>query len=354
MGTVIYNSKLDSIKPYEVDKTKYSIKLDANESFISFPKELQEQLCNIMTNLDFNRYPDASSEEICRLYAEYCGVEPKKVMAGNGSDELIQILTNAFVGKGDKILTPKPDFSMYKFYTSVMEGSVIEFPLDEELKLDVEKFIETANKEEVRVIIFSNPCNPTGGIIPREAIIKIVESCNALVVVDEAYYDFYGESVVDSIDTYENLAVLRTTSKAMGLAAMRMGFLIANEKLIYNIRKVKPPFNINSLTQAVGALILSNPQISKENVERILEERSFLVEELQSIQSAVSKESFKIHPTKANFVYIKATDAEAIYSKLLQEDIIIRCFGNGAIRITVGSRNENIAVITALRKVMGI
>jgi histidinol-phosphate aminotransferase len=346
------NKKLDNIKPYEVDKRVFKIKLDANESFIPFPQEFYGELSDIIKAIDFNRYPDAEAEELCSLYGDYCGVSRKNVMAGNGSDELIQIITNALLGKGDKILTLKPDFSMYKFYASVIEGTVLEYSLDENLKFDLEDFIQTANREKVKIIIFSNPCNPTGGIIEREAIIKIIETCpEALVVVDEAYYEFYGETMVDCIDKYENLVVLRTTSKAMGLAGVRLGFLISNEELVYNIKKVKPPYNLNSLTQAVGVFLLKNRAASGENVERILKEREFLVEELNSLQSAVGRERFRVFPTKANLVYIRTPEAESIYKALAEMDILIRYFPNNALRITVGSREENIAVTNGLKKI---
>lgn len=352
MGSVVFSEKLSSIKPYEVDKTRYSVKLDANESYLPFPEALQEEVVKMVKSFDFNRYPDAEAEEVRSLYADYCGVDLEKVLAGNGSDELIQIIINAFVGRDDKILTVKPDFSMYKFYTSIMEGRVVEVETDDDFRLDVDKFIEAAQEEKVRVIIFSNPCNPTGTVLPKSDILRIIENTNALVVVDEAYYEFYGETLIDCIDKYENLAVLRTSSKAMGLASLRLGFLIGNEKLINNIKKVKPPYNINGLTQAVGALVLKNTGIVKENVARIIMEREYLLEGLSELEKACSAEKFKIIPTSSNFVYIKSSISEEIYKGLLKEDIVIRYYNSGAIRVTVGSREENALLLAGLKKVL--
>lgn len=346
------SSKLDSIKPYKVDKTKYDIRLDANESFITFSEDILEEVQRKIASINFNRYPDSESEEVCKLYSEYCGAKRQNIMAGNGSDELIQIIINGFLGKDEKILTLKPDFSMYKFYSSIMEGKVIELSLNENMEIDVDKIIDKVKEERPKIVIFSNPNNPTGSVISREDIFKIVESSDSLIIVDEAYYEFYGESVIDSVDKYENLIVLRTCSKAMGMAAARLGFLIANEKLVEIIRKVKPPFNINGLTQAVGEVILSKPALIKSNIQNIIDEREYLLEKLKTIEAQIGKEVFGMFPTGANFVYIKSNRAEEIYRKLLDESISIRSFGNGTIRITVGSREENNKLIFALKKIL--
>jgi histidinol-phosphate aminotransferase len=354
MGTVIQNSKLSSIKAYEIDREKYEIKLDANESFLSFPMELREELKNRLMNVEFNRYPDPESEEVCRLYAEYCGVKPSNVLSGNGSDELIQIIVNGFMSKEEKILTFAPDFSMYKFYTSIMEGKIVELSLDENMKIDGDKVIERANQEHVKIVIFSNPNNPVGVVVPREDILKIVENCNALVVVDEAYFEFYGESVVDCINQYENLIVLRTCSKAVGLAAVRLGFLIANEELIRTIRKVKPPFNVNALSQLAGEIVLKNSMLIGENVSAIVRERDYLFNELKLIENSLGKAEFRVFPGSANFAFIRTGRAEEIYSSLLERSISIRNFNNRALRITVGSRSENEALVTALKVILGV
>ena len=198
--------------------------------------------------------------EVCTLYAQYANVKSINVMAGNGSDECIQIIANTFLNTGDKVAVQSPDFSMYGLYTKVAGGIPIEFPLNEELKLDVEGFISMANREKVKIVFLSNPNNPTGGIIKREDIIKIIEGCKCIVVIDEAYFEFYGQTVVDKIEAYENLIVLRTCSK-IGLAAIRLGFLITNSILMEELKKVKPPYNVNAITQSIACVILKNPEI---------------------------------------------------------------------------------------------
>lgn len=345
MGKLQFHEKLQSIAPYKVDKTLYPIKLDANESFITFSESLKEELAESIKNVAFNRYPDPDATEVCELYSKYCGCDIDNIIAGNGSDELIQVIVNAFMGKADKALTLKPDFSMYKFYSSLIGANIVEFELDENMNFNVEEFVRKANTEKVKLIIFSNPNNPSGGVISQEKINFILEQTEALVVVDEAYYEFYGESSIKFINKYGNLAVLRTCSKAMGIAATRLGFLISNKNVIDNIKKVKPPFNVNSLTQALGAVILKKTELINRNIESILIERRYLVENLKKC----FRGNAVIYPTNANFIYIKCDNFEFIYKQLLTKGISIRYFKDGAIRITVGNREENKRIILELK-----
>jgi histidinol-phosphate aminotransferase len=347
MGSFQFNEKLKDIEPYVFDKTKYPIRLDANESFFTFPKALKEEFVDKLSSLELNRYPDGDADEVCELYSEYCGVPRENIMAGNGSDELIQILVNAFLEKNDKILTLKPDFSMYGFYTSVIGGKVIGFDYNEDMTLDYKKLILIANSEKVKLIIFSNPNNPAGSIIPPDIIRTIVESCNAMVIVDEAYYEFYGDSSLNLIKDHDNVAILRTCSKAMGLAAARLGFLISNKNVIYNVRKVKPPFNVNALTQAAGTVILKYRDLIQGNIQSILEGREFLIKGLGEILG----DGYSILPTYSNYVYIKCNNSREIYDKLLQKGISIRYFAD-AIRITVGNKKENEALLFELRNII--
>lgn len=344
MGMLIINDKLNRIEPYIVDKTEYSVKLDANESFLNFPQSLKEELMDALMKVLYNRYPDPESEQLCRLYGQYCGVDSKYILAGNGSDEIIQTLMNGFLNCGDAVLTLKPDFSMYKFYASLLGAYVYEYDLDENLTFDLEDFIRVALDEEVKIIIFSTPNNPTGAVVSREHIIKIVEETDALVVVDEAYFEFHGETVVDLITKYENLAVLRTCSKAMGLAAARVGFIIAGESIIRNFKKVKAPYNVNSLSQATASVMLRHPEIIKDNIKQIVKERDYLYQELCKLQQ---NDSFKVYPTCANFIYIKTERAKELNEALKKQGIAIRCFGE-SLRINAGSREENLRVIETL------
>ena len=195
-----------------------------------------------------------------------------------------------------------------------------------------------ANHEEVKIVYLSNPNNPTGNIITRENIIKVIEGCKCIVVIDEAYFEFYGETVVDKIKKYDNLIVLRTCSK-IGLAAIRLGFLITNDILMEELKKVKPPYNVNSISQSIASVIFDDPEIIHRNVESIIIERSYLWKKLSNI------DGIKLYKAEANFILIQVKNAKKMKKQLLEQSINVRSFTTGVLenclRITIGSREEN-------------
>jgi histidinol-phosphate aminotransferase len=343
----LFRSDLNEFKAYEVSKTDYKVRLDANECFSNLPSEIRKKISREIEDSIFNRYPDAEASEVCALYAQYAKTKSSNVMAGNGSDECIQIIANTFLNTGDKVAVQSPDFSMYGLYTKVARGIPIEFPLDEELKLDVEGFISMANREEVKIVFLSNPNNPTGGIISREDIIKIIEGCSCIVVIDEAYFEFYGQTIVDKIETYENLIVLRTCSK-VGLAAIRLGFLITNPILMAELKKVKPPYNVNAITQSIACVIFKNPDIIQKNVENILNERKYLLAKLKNIPD------IKLYSADANFILIQVENAQKMKERLLEGGINVRSFTStvlqNCLRITIGSREENKCLLSNISR----
>ncbi|MCB2355686.1 histidinol-phosphate transaminase [Clostridium estertheticum] len=333
-----FRDDLSDFESYSAGKTDYKVRLNANESFSNLDFETRKEIGKAIENSIYNRYPDPDALEVCDLYAKYANVKGINVMAGNGSDECIQIIAHTFLNAGDKVAMQSPDFSMYGLYTKVAGGIPIEFPLGPALELDVDGFISMANSEKVKIVFLSNPNNPTGNIIKREDIIKIIEGCKCIVVIDEAYFEFYGESILDKIDFYENLIVLRTCSK-IGLAAIRLGFMITNNVLMSELKKVKPPYNVNSITQSIACVILKKPEIIYNNVKNILTERVYLWENLSNING------LKLYKAKANFILVEVPNALEIKEKLLKQSINVRCFTSGklvnCLRITIGSREEN-------------
>lgn len=343
----LFREDLKDFKPYVTESDIYKIRLDANESFLNYDTNLEEELVEAVKGSLFNRYPDAEAQKLKELYGKYAKVPSQNIIVGNGSDELIQIISNCFVNGGGKSLSLVPDFSMYGLYTQISGGIPIEYLQKEDFSIEIEDLINTINEEEVKVVFLSNPNNPTGQVIERKDIIKLLENCNSIVVIDEAYYEFYGETVVDLIDKYENLIVLRTASKAIGLAALRLGFLITNEKLVQELKKVKPPFNVNSISQALGEVVLRNTEGIEKNIYSILKEKEFLFNGLKAIQG------IKVYPSKANFILIQGDLCKDIKDKAFNSSISIRYYNNGplknCLRITAGSREENEAFLKAIR-----
>lgn len=339
--------KLINLVPYEPISGEYEIRLDANESFISISDEMRADICRVINVADFNRYPDPLCIDLRRLFADINGVTLENVAVGNGSDELISILMNAFLEKGDKVITLSPDFSMYGFYCSGAECENIVLKKDEDFNISVDTILSCAQKNNARMIIFSNPCNPTSLGIKADEVRRLIKSTSALVVLDEAYMDFWNESILSEVNDYDNLIVLKTCSKAIGLAAIRLGFAVANPTLTRAINAAKSPYNVNTLTQEIGKIILSNSDYIAKSRADIIKSKEELYEALYKYNSV----DFKVLDSKTNFIYIKTSRAKEIFEKLRAQSIVVRCFGDG-LRITAGTKQENDRLMSCLNEII--
>ncbi|MCR4616069.1 MAG: histidinol-phosphate transaminase [Clostridiales bacterium] len=340
------NQKIKGLTPYEPISGNYRIRLDANESFLAPTEELMKEINEAVSGVRFNRYPDPCASELCNAFAGYYGIDSRFVTAGNGSDELISVITNAFLQKGDKVMCFTPDFSMYKFYAYISECECIEVPKSESFEIDIDGAIQRAKKENIRMIIFSNPCNPTSKVVCSSEVERLISSVDSLVVLDEAYMDFSDQSLITSVDKYDNLIILRTCSKAAGMAAIRLGFAVANEILTSAISSVKSPYNVNSLSQEIGRCLFSDPQRFRYSVERINSSRDMLADEFNALCKKIP-DKIKIFGCAANFVYMRVESAEELYKHLLDNGIVVRRFGD-YLRITAGRNHENSEVVQAV------
>jgi len=241
-------------------------------------------------------------------------------------------------------LTPT-DFSMYDFYGYVSECRGIEIKKDENFTIDIDKVIETCNNENVKLLIFSNPCNPTSVGLTREAVRKIIRGVSALVVLDEAYMDFWNESMLGEFENYDNLLILKTCSKAFGLAALRVGFAVGNEKLVRAIKAVKSPYNVNTCSQKMAEAVLKNRAEADAAIRRLLLSRDELQQKFDRMAQRFP-EKLQTVKSVTNFVVLRTPYAKELYERLLAESIAVRYFKNmSVLRITAGSTGEN-AVVT--------
>jgi len=342
----VLNDKIKDLKPYDPIKGQYNIRLDANESFLSVPNVVAAKILYEAAFTTLNRYPDPIAQDVCTAFAEHYQVDATNVTAGNGSDELISVISNAFLMKGDNMITLSPDFSMYKFYSSIVEANCIEITKNEDLTIDVDELIAVSNKNDVKMILFSNPCNPTSLGLKREQVRKLICSVSALVVLDEAYMDFWNQSLLSEVNEYDNLIILRTCSKAFGMAAIRLGFAVANQTLTNAIKAVKSPYNVNSVTQAIGSVILKEQELSEVALSEIIDSKNALYERLKKFESKYPSQ-IKVYDSCTNFVFIKTPKAKEIYEYLLQNSIAIRFMGE-YLRITAGTKAENTETLEKL------
>ena len=337
--------KLKNIKAYEPVSGEFRTHLDANESFLFLTEEILDEIGQAVKKIQYNRYPDPESRGVCRKYAELLGIRPEIVMAGNGSDELISLIMANFADPGDRVLVAAPDFSMYEFYA--LSCGLSPVILDKEnLVLDKEALIEKAKETNSKIVIFSNPCNPSSLELSEEDVLEIAGRLDCLVVADEAYMDFSDSSIADRTEEYENLIVLKTCSKAFGLAAIRLGFAVSNERLTGILKTVKSPYNVNTLTQTVGEIVLSHKEYLKRCRDKICKERDYLYQEIEKLQQAYPN-VFTLYPTKTNFVFLKTDCGEKIYEGMKAEKIAVRLM-KGSLRICTGSREENNEMLAVL------
>ncbi len=340
--------KVRELEPYEPINGTYRIRLDANESFYDIPNEIKDEIKNIVDNMSFNRYPDPAATKTVRAFSEYYGLDSENVTATNGSDEMLYLLSSAMLQRKSKVLVIEPDFSMYKFYSTLSENQVISIKKSDTLKIDIDEVIKTANDNNIDMIIFSNPCNPTGQGITADESRRLVKSVNSLVVLDEAYMDFWNESVLTEAPLYDNLIVLKTASKSIGSAAIRLGFAVSNKKLTKVLQAVKSPYNVNTLTQEIGACIFSHKELLDKRRDTIIKNTKELYNSLLKLKDRYSL-PFKIYEPCTNFVFIRTELAEDLYKYLLDNGIAIRFFGD-ALRITTGNENENKELLVNIEK----
>jgi histidinol-phosphate aminotransferase len=340
--------KIDSYEPVEMD---FKIRLDANESPFDIPTGVADEIAESVKKISFNRYPDPYACKVRKAFADRFNLPFEYITAGNGSDELISIIASCFLEKGDKILTLTPDFSMYAFYSKLYELDVHILQKDELYNtINVSEIIEYCNSNNIKAVIFSNPCNPTSLGIKKSEIIRLIKNVFCLVVIDEAYMDFWDESVLDEVQNHDNLIVLKTCSKAFGAAAIRLGFAVAKEGISNALRAAKSPYNTDSVSQAVGEIILAHKEISDKNIKTIIENKEQLQIGLEKL-SADYDVIDKVFDSVTNFVLIRTAKGIEIYEALLKKSISVRYMGK-YLRITAGTKEENETLLKEMRIIL--
>lgn len=322
---------IKSLQSYKVNEAGYEIKLDANEGIDWF---------NCL-----NRYPDDGCLELRGKLSRQLNKKPEEILFGNGSSELIELVMKAYLEYGEKVVALSPAFSMYRLYTTINKGVYNEYPLENMSDLNIEGFMDFIKAEKPKIIILCNPNNPTGSVISRENISEILGVSDCMVVLDEAYIEFSDLEIVDDTRKFKNLIVLRTFSKAYALAGIRLGYMIADQEIIRYINRVRPPYNINSLSQRVALRALENKGIIEKNIEAIKNERERVRKRLQDL-------GFTTYPSQANFIFFKAYDGLA--SDLAKKSILIRNYTGdlkGYYRLTIGTADENQKVLQAMEEV---
>jgi histidinol-phosphate aminotransferase len=300
-----------------------------------------------------NRYPDPKQRSLKSILAKQKGVKEENILLGNGSDEVLDLLFRAFCEpRMDNVITLPPTYGMYQVLSGINTIENRTVLLDTDFQPNVNEILNTMDTNS-KMLFICSPNNPSGNSISSQKIKILLENFKGLVVVDEAYIDFSSEqSWVSKLSKYPNLVIIQTLSKAYGMAGIRLGIGIASEQIIAVLNKIKPPYNVNELTQQNAMERVSNEKSVQEEVATILGERKLLMEALSEI-SFISK----MYPSDANFILAKVDDASERYNQLLEEGIVVRnrttqplC--ENTLRFTVGTPEENTLLITALKSLV--
>lgn len=330
-----------ALKPYscardEFKGMKADVFLDANENPHSAP---------------YNRYPDPLQEEVKKMISPLKGVPVENIFLGNGSDEAIDLPYRIFCRPGiDNVVAIDPTYGMYEVCADTNDIEYRKVSLEENFDINPDKLLAACD-ENTKIIFICTPNNPTGNAFATEKIEKVLREFEGIVIVDEAYSEFSSQTPMRSkLAQYPNLIVLNTFSKAWGAAAIRLGMAFASADIIALFNKVKYPYNVNKLTQEKAIEILSNVTILRRNISLIMEERCKLMSSIADLPIVK-----KVYPTDANFFLAEVVDAVSIYKYLVQKGIIVRnrnhihLCGN-CLRITIGTKGENIQLLSALRQ----
>lgn len=336
---------MKKISGYNAMETE-GILLNANESYKNISEPIIKEIQEAMGKLAFHRYPEDSNAELVNAYAKYIKKDADCIMAGNGSDEMLGTIIGLTMKENKKLYTLSLDFSMYDYYTSMHNGEMIKYPYGIEDEFNVDDFIKMGKEKKVDMILFSNPNNPTGKVIKQSDLIKIVEAFSDIyVIIDEAYADFDDTTMLDYIDTYQNLLVTRTLSKAFALAGIRCGFLIGNKETMKTLIPYKVPYNVNRMTQLVGTIVLQHTDEILANIQEIKAERDALYEEYLKLD----RKDITLYPSKTNYLYGTSTNKDKFMNALKAKNIVIRNYNDDSFRITIGSKEQNQMIFDVLK-----
>ena len=332
------------LQPYVVNPVVCSVKLDANEGNKDLFKDL---IKDIGDDFYLNLYPDDNYTQLKEAIVNYIGCKIENISVGNGSSELLDLCVKTFVDTNELILSLDPTFSMYSIYAKIVNSRYIGAGEGNDFIINVDDVIKSIKENDPKLTIICNPNNPTGTIIKRDDVLRIVKSTDNVVIVDEAYMEFSNESVVDEIENYDNLIVVKTMSKAFSMAGIRTGYLIANEELVKTIEKVRPPYNLNSISALLATKALKQKDKMLSYVENLKVEREKIYEKLIDM-------GVKAYKSGANFVFF-SSKVDNLAEKLIDNDVLIRKFGgklDNYYRVTVGSPKENETFLDAMKKIV--
>jgi histidinol-phosphate aminotransferase len=354
------SNPLDKIKPrvrelraYTLSPDRAPVKINQNENPFGVPEAVRRETLRRMETHSWSRYPDFVPTRLHEKLAQFAGWTPDGVIAGNGSNELIQATLMVTAAEGTRVLISEPTFALYRQVATVLGAQVLSVPLNSELRFDTRALVETIERDEPDVTILCSPNNPTGCRIETPDLEAILRATRGLVVIDEAYFEFSEETVAPLLLRHENLAVFRTFSKALALAGLRVGYLLAAPALAREVSKAVLPYNLNVFSQTAAEVAVEMYEEElRPQIARVISERERLFGELRGIEGLAPV------PSSANFMVVRSSVApRRVYEDLLRRSgILIRDVSGYPMlkdyfRVSVGTPDENEQLLRSLRRI---
>ena len=347
----VIKREVRDLSAYTLKHVKADVKLDQNENPYELPADLKREVVDRVLARPWGRYPEFVPAAITRALAKFTEWPEDGILVGNGSNELIQASLTVTLGPGRRIAIPQPTFTLYKLMASALQADVAEVFLDSEnLTFNVDSLVAAARTADV--LLLCTPNTPTGTLLERNALVELLKNAKGLVLLDEAYHEFSEQTALPLLANHPNLVILRTFSKAMSMAGLRFGYLMAHPDIAREIHKAKLPYNVNIFTLTAAELVIEKRGLLKEAIQTLIRERDRVLAELQK------RPAVRAFPSKANFVLIKterpARDLfEALYAHgVLVRDVSAYPLLDRCLRVSIGLPTENDRFLSALDRAL--
>jgi histidinol-phosphate aminotransferase len=344
---------LAEVAPYDAREPAVEVNLAANENPRNLPRELIATIADRLPDFAFNRYPDPMATKVREMIADANGLDADNVLLGNGGDELIFDLLLAWGGPGRTLLTMPPTFAMYAIDAHVTGTNLEEIPRGtEDFSVDEAAVLERVGRGDVDCVFISHPNNPTGNLQPETFLIDLLDATDALVLIDEAYFEFSRHTMRPHMERHPNLVILRTFSKAFSMAGMRVGYLLGHADVISELTKVRQPYSVDRFSQWVAGLVFRERVVFEAQIHEITVQRDSVQAELARIEGVT------VFPSEANFVLFRVDRAAAVWRDLLHTyDVLVRDLSRtpgleDCLRVSIGSEAENRRFLAAMREIL--
>jgi histidinol-phosphate aminotransferase len=340
------------LRAYTLKHFEAQVKINQNENPFDMPEAIKSEVHRAISSKAWSRYPAFVPSTLISKLARFAGWRDDGILVGNGSNELIQAALLVTVEKGSRVVISQPTFTLYKLMSTILGGESKEVLLTEALEFDVHGLLEAASAADVTIIC--SPNNPTGCVIELSDLKSILRTAAGLVIVDEAYHEFSRQTVVPLLEEFENLIVLRTFSKAMAMAGLRVGYLLAHPDLVQEISKAKLPYNLNVFSMAAAEAAIEHFELLKPQINWLIEER----ERLYGLMTRIP--GVKAYPSQANFIAFETSMAPTdVFKSLYTEGILVRDISRYPmlgrfLRVSVGAPSENDLFLAALKKTLEV